>query len=186
MTEVAKTNIPILHNSAKMKKLVKTEQILRSKRQPKNLKRLLTRARFTTEPTDNSVDRCGDTRCGTCKYIAVGGRVVLKNGKVITPNSKLNCKSKNLIYCITCSGCSENYIGQTGNSLCERMRVHRQQIRSKETRQIPLSGHLDSCGNGVFSVFPFHKMTDNSFAKRQIKENNFIKLFSPKLNADNI
>ena len=29
----------------------------------------------------------------------------------------MNCSSKNLLYVITCQGCHENYIGQTGNEL---------------------------------------------------------------------
>lgn len=33
----------------------------------------------------------------------------------------MNCKSKNIIYCMTCDGCGENYIGQTGTKLADRM-----------------------------------------------------------------
>ncbi|OOZ57814.1 hypothetical protein [Solemya velum gill symbiont] len=181
---VARTNIPILHRSDKMKQIIQAKHILPSKRQPKNLKKLITKANFSTgQAPKNRIEKCGDSRCGTCKHLTVGEQIILKNGMNIKPNANMNCKTKNLVYCITCPGCSEWYIGQTGNSLCERMRIHRQQIRSVETRQIPLSAHLETCGSGHFLVFPFHKMTDLNTQKRILKENTFIKLFKPKLNS---
>ena len=74
-----------------------------------------------------------------------GSRLVLevkivntKTGRKILPNADMNCKSRNLIYCIKCPNCDEIYIGQTGNALSERTRIHRQQIRDPNVRQIPL------------------------------------------------
>lgn len=184
MVEVAKNSIAILHKSTKMRDLIKPSDILQSKRQPRNLKKILTRAKFDTSDKRNQVvSKCGDTRCGTCKHIKEGHSLTLKNGKVIKPNSDLNCKSRNLIYCITCPTCLENYIGQTGNALSERVRVHRQQIRSPETRNIPLSEHLDNCGKGHFWIFPFYKMSELTTSKRISKEDFFVKMFNPSLNA---
>ena len=82
---------------------------------------------------------------------------IFKNGLVFRVNADMNCKSANLIYCITCTSRHENYIGQMGNSICERVRVHKQQIRHPNLRQIPLSEHLDECANGTFKIFPFYK-----------------------------
>ncbi|OOY45291.1 hypothetical protein, partial [Solemya velum gill symbiont] len=183
MVEVAKTNLPILHQSQKMRELIRPEDILSSKRQPNNLKKILTRARYSVKKkSDFTVSRCGDSRCGTCDYMSEGNQFVLKNGRTIIPNANMNCKSKNLIYCITCAGCSESYIGQTGNALCERTRVHRQQIRCAETRQIPLSGHIDECGRGSFTIYPFNKMTEENCMKRLNKERRLIEIFQPRLN----
>ena len=106
-----------------------------------------------------------------------------KTGRKILPNADMNCKSRNLIYCIKCPNCDEIYIGQTGNALSERTRIHRQQIRDPNVRQIPLSNHLETCGNKKFSIFPFHKMYDSSEVRRRIKENNFIEMFKPVLNG---
>ena len=89
----------------------------------------------------------------------------------------MTCKSANLIYCIKCQNCEQIYIGQTGNSLSERMRVHRQQIRDPSYRQIPLSSHLDTCSGGVFKIFPFYKMRTTSGEHRDIKEKMFIQKF---------
>lgn len=180
---VIRTTLPIMHESERLKELFPEKTFIQSKRQPKNLKRILTRAKFDGDSTKNfSVDKCHDARCGMCPNIIVGDSITLLNGKTVTPNENLNCKSKNLIYIITCSTCKENYIGQTGNSICERIRIHRQQIQNPNTRMIPLSEHLDVCGHGNFKVFPFYKMNDSDVNNRLLKEKHFMKIFKPKLN----
>lgn len=182
--EVAQINLPIISQNTKLKELINKEKLLSSKRQPPNLKRLLTRAKFDRnhpKPTF-SVSKCNDSRCGTCAYIHTGTELLTKDGTRIFPNENMNCKSGNLIYCIQCSNCSEIYIGQTGNILTQRMTIHRQQIREPRYRKIPLSKHLDECGCGVFKIFPFYKLHSSDSTLRDIKENNFIKKFKPFLN----
>ena len=185
IVSIAKMNFPILQQSARLQQLISHENIIGSRRQPKNLKRILTRARFVENPTIHRflVSKCNDRRCGTCAFMSAGSIFPTKSGRVIRPNTDLNCKSSNLIYCIKCCGCDEIYIGQTGNTICERVRIHKQQIRSPYTRKIPLSQHIDVCGKGLFNVFPFYKMKDTSSTKRLLKEEYFTKLFQPKLNG---
>jgi len=184
ITTIAKTNVQILQNSRRIRNIITKDKILSNKWQPRNLKRLLTRARFnSSEQETKIIEKCGDPRCGTCRYIHTGPNLKLKNGREIYPNANLNCKSVNLIYCIVCSGCNEWYIGQTGSSLCERIRIHRQQIRSPSTRQIPLSEHLDVCGHQTFIVFPFYKLGEANVTRRLSKEDYFVKKFRPKLNG---
>ena len=120
-----------------------------------------------------TVSKCNDARCGTCQFIHAGNYINTKSGGKIFANANMNCKSRNLIYCIKYPNCEEIYIGQTGNSLSERMRVHRQQIRNPNLRQIPLSGHLETCANRDFLAFPFYKLHDSSEVKRKVRENKF-------------
>ena len=94
----------------------------------------------------------------------------------------MSCKSKNLLDCIICNNCGEEYIGQTGTQLTARMRVHRQQINDPSIRNTPCSEHFDNCAMGNYQVFPFYKLKTDSTSMRLVKENYFIKLFSPKLN----
>ena len=183
-----KSNFPILHQSETMKNLVTEESIIYSRRQPKNLKRQLTKARFDIVENISSVQICGDSRCGVCSrdnynYLEIGSTKYFKNGKKFTVNANMTCKSENLLYCITCVNCKENYIGQTGNSVCERVRIHKQQIRQPEYRQIPLSEHLDICAGGKFKIFPFFKCTEPTEEYRKELERKFIKVFDAKLNA---
>ena len=58
----------MLNASPRMKQAVTNKRIIQSKRQPPNLKKMLTRARFTMEETDSQpkIQRCKDTRCKTC------------------------------------------------------------------------------------------------------------------------
>ena len=182
-----KSNLPLLHQSENMKLLVRKENLIYSRRQPKNLKKHLTRAKFDSVQETFSVKSCDDTRCGTCGkeyiYLETGNIKVFKNGKTFHVNADMTCKSENLIYCITCAGCHENYIGQTGNSVCERVRVHKEQIKYPAYRKIPLSRHLDICGKGKFKIIPFFKCNRKDNIYRQEMERYFIKLFNPKLNA---
>ena len=101
----------------------------------------------------------------------------------------MNCASTNLIYVITCKGCGENYIGQTGNELRKRMTVHKQQIRDPKTRMIPLSGHISDCARNkspYLTVFPFYKFHNNpNEQERNLKEREFIETYRPKLNKLN-
>ena len=87
---------------------------------------------------------------------------------------------------MTCNGCGEHYIGQTGDQLNSRMRVHRQQINDPSTRMLPVSDHLDSCNKDTsklqFTVVPLLKIKSDDKNKRIAAENWMIDLFSPKLN----
>ena len=178
--ETARRFFPILEQSQNLRNLINQSQIKNSRRQAPNLKRILTRARFTSE-NSKSVKKCGDSRCGTCSYLEEGGEKILKCGKKLTPNYSMTCKSENVIYCMTCPTCHENYIGQTGK-LNARVRVHKQQIRDPSIRNTPCSEHFANCGNGNFKIFPFYKMHNDCEISRIAKEDHFIKLFNPKLN----
>ncbi|KAK3102914.1 hypothetical protein FSP39_014923 [Pinctada imbricata] len=175
--------------SERLREIIPETKFINSRRQPQNLKRILSKAKFTSVTnTEHTVQTCGDTRCGICSkdnynYLETGTTKTFKNGLSFRVNADMNCKSKNLIYCITCPSCNENYIGQTGNALCERVRVHKQQIRHPNLRQIPMSGHLDECANGLFKIFPMYKNYRTEQNYRKTLEQKFIQQFQPKLNA---
>ena len=176
----AKRYFPILEQSENMKEILDYSQIINSRRQAPNLKKLLTRAKFSSDDKKR-VKKCGDPRCGTCEYIEEGENKTLKNGKEIKPNASMHCKSENLIYCATCPTCGEHYIGQT-KRLIDRVRVHKQQIRDPTVRNTPCSEHFANCGRGKFKIFPFFKMWEENEISRTVKEEHFINLFNPKLN----
>ena len=176
----AKRFFPILEQSPNMKNLVKESNIINSRRQAPNLKRLLTRAKYE-ESSTSCVHKCGDPRCGTCEIIEEGSTKILKSGQILRANDRMNCKSQNLIYCATCPTCKEFYIGQTGR-LIDRVRVHKQQIRDPSIRNTPCSKHFVECGRGKFTIFPFYKMKNDDENFRRAKEDYFIELFKPSLN----
>ena len=85
---------------------------------------------------------------------------------------------------MTCTSCGENYIGQTGTKLTDRVRVHKQHIRDTSVRTTPCSEHFDLCANGNFHIFPFYKINEENEQLRRTKEEYFIRLFQPKLNVN--
>lgn len=181
ITPVVRQLNDILQTDEKMSEVLKNYKFINSKRQPKNLRRILCKSSFQ-QHSSYSVNKCNDPRCGTCQYIKVGNSFKFGNKDFII-NADMSCASKNVIYNITCSGCKEFYIGETGTTLRTRIRIHKQHVNQPEYRKIKLSEHLDICGHGQFSVFPFYKLyTDNPIERRE-KEKHFIKSLKPSLNS---
>ena len=61
----------------------------------------------------------------TCPYNEPGAVIQSSNtSKKIEINGTFNCKTRNVVYCITCEHCKLQYIGQTTRSLDERVREH--------------------------------------------------------------
>lgn len=181
-------NIPILKTDERMNRIVQHGNFIKSKRQSKNLKKLLTKARFEEEtiPITPTVKKCGRSNCGTCEHLQEKSTFEFKNNKTFTVKCNMDCSNKSVIYVMTCNGCNEFYIGQTSD-FRKRVTVHKQQIRQPEYQQIPLSGHIRNCAKDkspMFFIFPmynfFHKTTET---ERTIKERHFIEIFNPKLNV---
>ena len=170
-----------------MKKALTGAKFIPSKRQPPNLKRLLTRAKLEPPETEEGGSfRCGDKRCGTCKYneIHEGNHIMITSTqKKFYIKSRMDCKSENVLYIITCNGCKEQYIGKTNDQLSSRMRVHRQQINTPKYRQLGMSKHIDECCSQEpkFTVAPFYKTT-NDKSRTSVKEQYFINTLKPSLN----
>ena len=76
----------------------------------------------------------------------------------------MSCDSFNVIYVVICSGCGEEYIGESGigkQKVRDRVRIYRQHIRQPEYQQLKVEGHLRQCGNGKFRIFPFLQLRIN-------------------------
>ena len=116
---IIKPNMAILQNDDKMKNVLQKNPYIKSYRQPKNLKKLITRAKFEEKQNDitPSISKCGRSNCGICDILVEGESFKFKNGPLFKLKTNMDCSSKNLLYVIKCKGCEENYIGQTGNDL---------------------------------------------------------------------
>jgi hypothetical protein len=176
-------DINILKRDPHMRNVLENYQIIKSKRQPPNLKRILTKAKYTETTSNPKVSRCLRPNCGLCTYLIEGEAINTRQGQTITTKTDMSCDVKNVIYIIICKGCKGEYIGET-NELRKRITVHRQQIRNPLTRMLKVSEHIDNCTQTEpkFSVFPFYKMQTDSVLKRRQMEQHFITLFKPNLN----
>ena len=98
-----------------MKKVMNDTTFIFSKKQPPNLKKLLTRAYFTSEGRNDKptgVKKCGLPRCKTCDQILETDTINLDPTGVLPPfniKTTMDCRSKNVIYAIICRGCHEIY-----------------------------------------------------------------------------
>jgi hypothetical protein len=125
-------------------------------------KKLLTKAKFTSNDEKPTVSKCSDPRCGTCQHLQTGESITFKCGKIFSVNNNMTCISGNLFYCMTFGKCGKNYIGQTGTKLDDIVGVHKQQIGDPSVRDTPCSEHFDICGYGNFCNYPFYKISQDN------------------------
>ena len=116
-------NLPILHEDRQMKELYSKYKFIKSKRQPKNLKKLLTKARFDSIPIDSEVKKCNGKKCGLCIHLIEGNSFQFKCGTLFEIKQSMSCDVKHLIYVMRCAGCGLEYIGETGD-LRKRVTMH--------------------------------------------------------------
>ena len=109
-----------------------------SRKQSKNLKRMLTRAEYNDDKEERCVSKCNEPRCGTCECILTGNKLQLRNGKTWTIKTNMNCKATNIIYITKCDKCESFYVGTTEN-LRNRVTLHKQQINNEQYRHLTVS-----------------------------------------------
>ena len=163
-------------------------KIRSSYRQPPSLLRLLR--------NNNRVTIVGATKCCTSRYLCcpslLGGKELVYKirgeDKRFTLKSNMSCSSTDVIYVLQCRGCKELYVGQTGDSLRSRIRVHRQHIKDSRYRILQVSHHISSCADHMeppFYVMPILKLPPNCDRfYREAKEKLCIKILQPSLNQD--
>ena len=86
-----------------MNKIITETKFIKCKRQPPNLKRIITQSEFKKETTAR-VRKCGESRCGLCDYIVEGNCINLNN-KTFYVKENMDCTVKNVIYVLVCNGC---------------------------------------------------------------------------------
>jgi hypothetical protein len=106
-------------------------------RRPKNLKDLLVRAKLnytenngetnqgvnTTTPLQKR--KCTRPNCRYCSKINKSGRIKSNyTNREYMAKHNVSCQSNNLIYCITCTRCNKQYVGQTKRRLMDRFQGH--------------------------------------------------------------
>ena len=76
------------------------------------------------------VKKCGNPRCTTCQHLQCQTAFTSTKTKTTYPiRHYLSCKSKNVIYLLTCTKCRKQYVGMTLNV---RMNHHRTSIFNKQ------------------------------------------------------
>ena len=88
-----------------------------------------------TEST--STQRCKHPKCITCKHLNCSKVVKCTSTGISYPiRHNVCCKSTNLIYVITCTKCSKQYVGLTTKQFNTRINHHRTSIFTKKKQYI--------------------------------------------------
>ena len=88
---------------------MKDYKLIQSRRQPVNLKKILTKAEFSSKPP--MVTKCRDKRCECCNHLLLLNHYVFKEVNYkFTLKSPMFCGGCNLIYVVLCFGCNGEYI----------------------------------------------------------------------------
>ena len=119
-------------NQPKMEKVLQNTTVINSKRQPHNLKRILTRAKCSTNHMHKVGSfKCNDKRCGTCQNIEETISIkITATGEIFQIRKPMNCKSKNVLYIITCKNCKAQYTGK--NQYNSRQTHHRASLSNQK------------------------------------------------------
>ena len=86
-----------------MNDILQANNIIKSKRQPHNLKRLLTRAKLDVNIQIATENKCSRPNCGLCKCMIVGNSFSFKCGETFYVITSMGCDAKNLIYVMQCT-----------------------------------------------------------------------------------
>ena len=86
-----------------------------------------------------------------------------------------------------CGNCKKTYIGETGDILSNRVRVHRQQIDNPSLMNLKVSHHISQCSKHMqkrdkFQMIQIYKIKKDDTNLRKEMETVFINLLRPDLN----
>ena len=181
-----KNRISRLFTSTECRAIFGNTRIIDSRREPKNLLRILQHSRFDETGStvyEKGVLRCGLKNCKLCLEIIETDLICFSNANcTFRVNARLDCTARNVIYALFCGGCPKYYIGETV-CLRDRASTHRNNSKSEDRAVMEVSRHVFNCGQG-FKICPIFKLKDDCKILRLVVEDNLIKLLKPDLNRD--
>ena len=178
----------------RLKKAFNNTRLVFAKRQPMNLKRLLTSSVFSSTPIvgdSAKIKHCTDKRCQLCTedYLKIADKIFSPTGRLLfTIKYNFTCKSKNILYYMVCTICGEDYVGQT-KDFRKRMNNHKSDIRGTPTAEtLGVDKHIHYCQlqkyntfrDPLFRVIPFLTVKDQK--RRECLEKYYIRKFDTTLN----
>ena len=182
MTNIVKQSFNVLKCSSSLKTKLKNKKVIISKRQPPNLRTILTKARFNENTEQATVKKCKNAKCKLCKIIIEGNNFHFSSVNLtFTIKTNMNCNVKYCIYAILCSNCKYTYIGETKDF---RLRTNLHREHTREGAGLYVNQHLNRCANKNFLIMPIYKMKTENSQDRHTLEKKFIAKYKPELNKD--
>ena len=148
-------------------------------RRNRNFKDLLMRYKHTSPPLSSpGCAPCGSTNCRTCKHMQTTDTVTsTQSGFTYTITRPFNCKSSNVIYCIACTLCNKQYIGETSLPFHKRLNGHRSDISRKQDTAIAEHFNLPLHNQDTHMVTFILEDNFNSNRRRKYRESFLINKF---------
>ena len=132
----------------------------------------------------NNEHSCTNPKCVNCSFVDRDTTFQsLYGGPVHTVcnssgESTVSCKTKNLIYLITCDQCGMQYVGETSQFFKSRIGQHRSGIKTKRGCRI-LTKHFNSgCTSfkaKIIEALPYLQTEEETNKARRVRESFFIR-----------
>ena len=159
-------------SNERMRDIFNNTKVTLATKQPPNLLRQLSHAKFSsTNDSDkpNGLYKCSNPRCEICRdFIQECTSFITANGFEWTVQGHITCKSRNVLYYLTCLSCNVvTYTGKTKTQTNTRMNNHRSECRSGNTTD-KFDLHVHECikknkvtSEPFFSVRAFMTVKDS-------------------------
>ena len=104
------------------------------------------------KPSTVIIKKCKNPRCCTCSYHFECRKFfsLTVTGKTYHIRHSFSCSSRYVIYLITCSKCSKQYVGLTSQKLQTRMNHHRSEIFNKVKKY--MNNHFNFADHSIRSL----------------------------------
>ena len=160
-------------------------------KRPPNIKDKLIRAKIPPKvPSKPKRDLPGMKKCLQCPIcpFVQPGRSVKSTASQYTVdiNTAVNCLSRNIVYCIGCKRCQQQYIGESERSLKERFSEHRGYVNNKYLTKAT-GYHFNQAGHNIsdMTVTIIEKVHNKDELFRKEREKFFIKKMNTKYKGMN-
>ena len=109
--------------------------------------------RLGTDPRKRGLKHCSRNYCRYCPKLNKTGTITsTKTGETFSCMKNISCRSSNLIYCITCTRCGLQYVGQTLLRIKDRFKAHFYSIEKPDLLQVVARHFADKTHNGILDV----------------------------------
>ena len=130
---------------------------------------------------DGQFHKCGDKRCQTCHKGTFGKTIAITSThKEFTIKQSMTCKTSNVVYCVTCTKCRAQYIGETGQEIHERQAGHLNDI-NRGVSGLPYVRHFQTCGVEHYTITGVEKIRSRDPQIRKARETFFKTLFKVQM-----
>ena len=140
--------------------------------------------RRSLRPQEDGFRRCNAFGCRLCPFTGLRGDEVQKfirihtTGEDLQIRGRLNCKSKNVLYIITCKKDRIQYAGETGTSAEERFVRHRNTVVQScyQGTELTVGQHFQSSGHSVSDLVftPVEQIFSKNIFVRKVREKKLI------------